>query len=407
MNNIVDVVEQDALLDPGLDRPGRRQLRARQAADDVRRRHRGGHHPRRGRRHPGFTQQGYLANLTPLIPSSLKASIPSLALGHGQLRPQDHRRAGHAPDLQRLREHGPAQGGGHQGADRRSPWTWDQFRAAAKKLTKNGNYGVCWGLSSPTATDPDARLNWGGQWNYLENGKWTLKVGPAEQKILTTIHDMIYADKSVDPAGVGLSGSAVLPAFFGGKCAMTVQGNYQAQGMIQQARRASTGRCSRRSRANTQDQAANPQTFSISQQSQHKAEAMQFIAYALNTQNMAKLAAGDWLIPASPAAAAVVVKSTKHYGSWRNAISAVPSITKANWVSLNNYPRWKAEVATPAFRVVPPEPDRASTTLIKQLTDGWTTGADGSRKRAAAPGRSLAGRARQTRRSDNGRRDAQ
>ena len=53
----------------------------------------------------------------------------------------------------------------------------------------------------------------------------------------------------------------------------------------------------------SQDQAANPQTFSISQQSQHKAEAMQFIAYALNTQNMAKLAQGDWLIPVSPTAA--------------------------------------------------------------------------------------------------------
>ena len=77
---------------------------------------------------------------------------------------------------------------------------------------------------------------------------------------------------------------------------------------------------------------------------------MQFIAYALNTQNMAKLAQGDWLIPVAPAAATAVVKSTKHYGSWRNAISAVPSFKKANWVSLTNYPRWKAEVATPAFR---------------------------------------------------------
>ena len=35
---------------------------------------------------------------------------------------------------------------------------------------------------------------------------------------------------------------------------------------------------------------------------------MQFIAYALNAQNMAKLSAGDWLIPASPAAAKSLVK---------------------------------------------------------------------------------------------------
>jgi ABC-type glycerol-3-phosphate transport system substrate-binding protein len=100
----------------------------------------------------------------------------------------------------------------------------------------------------------------------------------------------------------------------------------------------------------TRDQVANPQTLSISAQSQHKAEAMQFIAYALNAQNMAKLAAGDWLIPVSPAAGKIVTRSTKHYGSWKNAIDGVPYFKKGNWVSLNAYPRWKAEIATPAFR---------------------------------------------------------
>ena len=28
----------------------------------------------------------------------------------------------------------------------------------------------------------------------------------------------------------------------------------------------------------------------------------------------------------------------------------MPDFRKANWVSLNAYPRWKAEIATPAFR---------------------------------------------------------
>ena len=88
---------------------------------------------------------------------------------------------------------------------------------------------------------------------------------------------------------------------------------------------------------------------------------MQFIAYALDNSNMAKLSAGDWLIPASADAAQMVVKSTKHYGSWRNAISAVPDLVKANWVSLVPYAQWKAQIATPAFRLVslqPAEPAR-------------------------------------------------
>ena len=103
------------------------------------------------------------------------------------------------------------------------------------------------------------------------------------------MHDMVYGDKSVDPAGVGLSGSAVLPAFFGGKCAMTVQGNYQAQGMIEQSPKGFNWAMFPPLKGS--DPAARRRTrrrFSISEQSSHKAEAMQFIAYALNTQNMAE-----------------------------------------------------------------------------------------------------------------------
>ena len=59
----------------------------------------------------------------------------------------------------------------------KAPWTWDRFRAVAKQLTTNGNYGVCWGLRSPTALIQTISLNWGGQWNYLQNGKWVLNVG--------------------------------------------------------------------------------------------------------------------------------------------------------------------------------------------------------------------------------------
>jgi ABC-type glycerol-3-phosphate transport system substrate-binding protein len=164
----------------------------------------------------------------------------------------------------------------------------------------------------------------------------------------------------------------VLPAFFGGKCAMTVQGNYSAQSMIEQAPKGFNWAMFPPLKGSTQDQVANPQTLSISAQSQHKSEAMQFIAYALNAQNMAKLSAGDWLIPAAPSAAKIVVRSTKHYGSWKNAVSAVPHLKKGNWVSLNAYPRWKAEIATPAFRQYLGNQislDQLTTTLV----DGWNS----------------------------------
>jgi multiple sugar transport system substrate-binding protein len=318
----------------------------------------------------GFTQQGYLANLTPLLPKSLKQEIPKSiwdTVNYGgkvagvPIMLQTYNVFANMSILKQAGVKAPTIA---------KPWTWTQFRQIAKKLSTGGNYGVCWGLRSPTATIQTVSLNWGGQWNYLENGKWTLKVGSGEQTTLRTMHDMLYVDKSVDPAGVGLSGSAVLPAFFAGKCAMTVQGNYNAQGMIEQSPKGFNWAMFPPLKGKTQDQVANPQTFSISQQSEHKSEAMQFIAYALNAQNMAKLAAGDWLIPAAPAAAKIVVRSTKHYGSWKNAVAGVPHLKKGNWVSLNAYPRWKAEVATPAFRSYLAN-KLSLEDLSKELVDGW------------------------------------
>jgi multiple sugar transport system substrate-binding protein len=318
-----------------------------------------------------FTQEGYLANLSPLLPKSLKQEIPggtwaTVDFGHRimgvPIMTQTYNIFANMSLFKSAGIKAPTPAG---------PWTWTQFRAAAKKLSSNGSYGVCWGLKSPTATIQTLSLNYGAQWNYLKNGKWEFDFGQAEQTVPKAIHDMIWSDKSVDPAGVGLSGSAVLPAFFGGKCAMTVQGNYQAQGMILQSPKGFNWAMFPPLKGKTQDQAADPQTLSISAQSQHKAEAMQFIAYALNAQNMAKLSAGDWLIPASQAAGKLVIKSTKHYGSWRNAIAAVPHLKKANWVSLVNYAQWKSQIATPAFRSYLSNQISLSD-LGTQLTNGWS-----------------------------------
>jgi multiple sugar transport system substrate-binding protein len=319
----------------------------------------------------GFTQQGYLANLKPLLPASLKSSIPqsiwdtvdfggritgvpSLLQTYNVFANMDiFRQAGiKAPTLDK-------------------PWTWVQFRAAAKRLTNDSRYGVCWGLRSPTAAIQTMSLNYGGQFFYLEGGRWQFKWGAGEQNVVRQMHDMIHVDKSVDAAATGLSGSAVLPGFFGGKCAMTVQGNFQAQGMILQSPKGFNWAMFPLLKGKTQDQVANPQTYSISQQSEHKKEAMQFIAYLLSNQNMAKLAAGDWLIPASPGAGKIAARSTKHRGSWKVATASVVHFKKGNWVSLAAYPRWKAEVATPQFV----QYLKGSITLEQlgdALSSGWT-----------------------------------
>ena len=183
---------------------------------------------------------------------------------------------------------------------------------------------------------------------------------------------MIYADKSVDPAGVGLSPAPpCLPAFFGGKCAMTVQGNYQVQGMIEQSPKGFNWAMFPPLKGDSQDQAANPQTLSISQQSSHKAEAMQFIAYALNTQNMAKLAQGDWLIPVAPAAAdggrqvdeALRQLAQRHLGRavvQEGELGLADASTRAG----RRRSRRRRSGSTSANQI-------SLDDLVKQLTDGW------------------------------------
>ena len=251
------------------------------------------------------------------------------------------------------------------------PWTWTEFRAIAKRLTTSDRYGVCWGLRSPTAAIQTMAINYGGQYFYLRGGKWTFRHGAAEQNVVRQIHDMIHVDKSIDPAATGLSGGGVLPAFFGGKCAMTVQGNFQAQGMILQSPKGFNWAMFPLLKGTSQNQVANPQTFSIAQQSNNKRAAMQFIAYLLNARNMAKLAAGDWLIPANPEAGKIARRSTKHAGSWRVATASVVHFRKGNWVALTPYARWKAEVAQPSF--VQYLAGRISMSeLSGRLSDGWT-----------------------------------
>jgi multiple sugar transport system substrate-binding protein len=318
----------------------------------------------------GFTQQGYLANLTPLLPKTLKASIPkeiwaTVNFG-GKITGvpsllQTYNVFANMDILKQAGIKAPTLG---------DPWTWAEFRSVAKRLTNSNRFGVCWGLRSPTAVVQTMSLNYGGQFFYLENGKWRFKFGPNDQNVVRQMHDMIHVDKSVDPAATGLSGSAALPAFFGGKCAMTVAGNFTAQAMILQGPKDFNWAMFPLLKGRTQHQVANPQTYSISAQSNNKQAAMFFIAYLVNRQNLAKLALGDWLIPANPAAGVLARKSTKRTGSWRVATSSVVHFRKGNWVQLADYARWKAEVSQPAF-VQYLRGSISLQELGEQLEDGW------------------------------------
>jgi spermidine/putrescine-binding protein len=119
------------------------------------------------------------------------------------------------------------------------------------------------------------------------------------------------------------------------------------------------------------EQSANPQTLSVAAESPHVKEAAEFIDYYMQAENLAKVAEGDWLIPASSAAVDVVRKDTGGQNGWKQVLDSGSQLTKAPYQSVTNYPQWKDQIATPAFqRYLADEIDTGK--LTEALTKGWS-----------------------------------
>src|ERR1700712_944550 len=121
----------------------------------------------------GFTQQGYLADLTKLRSPDLTSSIPQNIWGSVTFNKkitgvpfllQTYNLFANSTMLKAAGIALPTQA---------KPWTWAKFREVSKQLTSNGHYGVGWGLKSPTATILSTALNFDAKYFYTSNGKTT------------------------------------------------------------------------------------------------------------------------------------------------------------------------------------------------------------------------------------------
>jgi multiple sugar transport system substrate-binding protein len=319
----------------------------------------------------GFVEQGYLADMSKLIPADLRSAVPpgvwdSVTFNGGIYGAptllQSYVVFANKSLLDKASIPVPT-------AD--NPWTWDQFQAAAKQLTTGGAFGLGWGLKQPTASILSMSLNFGGTYITGSGSSSKLTWGAAEQQVPRRIHDMIFTDKSLAPTTVGMSGSDVLPGFFAGKYAMIVGGNYSSQQMVEQAPKGFQWVMLPMLKGDTQNQAADPQTLSIARQSKHAAEAAQFIAYYDNAANLAALAQGDWLIPASTSSAQLVAQQTKGRNGWDAMSTMGQYLTVAPFESATPYPQWKTQIATPMFQQYF-QGKLTIDQLGQKLSDGWT-----------------------------------
>lgn len=248
--------------------------------------------------------------------------------------------------------------------------TWDQFASMAKAATKGKQYGLGWGLKQPTSTVLSLDLNFGGTFFETADGKTSIKVGENELAVPKRIHDMAYKDKSLDPATLSQGGGDVLTAFVGGKYAMTVGGNYAAQQMTETAPAGFTWAVLPLLEGTSANQVANPQTMSVAAGSKNVKEAAAFINFFMKAENLGSLAEGDWLIPTSAGARAAVQKSTGGKNGWEQTLAGGDKLVEAPFQSVEFYPQWKDQIATPALQQFFANKIDANQ-LSKRLTDGW------------------------------------
>ncbi|MFI7129994.1 ABC transporter substrate-binding protein [Nonomuraea sp. NPDC050153] len=322
----------------------------------------------------GFASDGYLLDLKDKLPAELKSDIPQPAWdtvtfddGKGQQGVYG------VPFLQEsqviIANKKLLDASGARVPTSDNPWTWDEFSAAAKKMTKDGNFGVAWPMKSPVNKTLNLALNFGGTFFQTADGKTTVKVGPEEREVLQRIHDQLYKDKSADPAALGQGTADPLPAFYKGKFALLPAGVYLRQQVAEQAPKDFEWVTLPAPKGTGAQQGAVSQTLSIAQDSKHADEAMKFIAFFLNGANQAKLAKGDWLLPTSQAAAADPAMTTKENG-WDVATASAKNLVVAPFLKVNGFDEWKTKVATPVLQEYFANKITIDQTAAKLVEDG-------------------------------------
>lgn len=229
--------------------------------------------------------------------------------------------------------------------------SWDQLREMAQKTTTADQFGLAWGLKSPTATFMSLGLGFDGKYFEGTGDDATIRIGAGELEVPKRIGEMAFTDKTIDPVSLTQSGSEVLATFYGGKAAMTVQGSFQAANMVKDAPAdldwivlpPLEG-------TSSADQAANPQTLSVNIDSEHVDAAAEFVMFFTSGENMAKLNQADALIPASKSAREVIATETKGEDGWDMTLKSGNHLTSAPFLFVNKYTQWKETVATPAFQ---------------------------------------------------------
>lgn len=317
-----------------------------------------------------FAADGYLADLTDLVDDDLKSDVSQ---GIWDSVTYDDEIIAYPSTLQSYMVFANADLLAAAGVEvpTGDTMTWDQLQEIAKATTTADHFGLGWGLGSPTATMMSLSLGFDGGFFDGQGEDASIDVGDDELAVAERIHEMAYTDASLEPTSLTQSGSEVLPSFYGGKVAMTVQGSFQATNIAQDAPEGlnwvalpplegSAGAV----------QAANPQTYSVNVDSEHIDESADFLNFLMSGENLGKIAYADALIPSSGAARSEVETLAGDDAAWKQVLASGEGLVGPPFLAVSKYTEWKDTVATPAFQRYLAD-QISSDELAAELTDGW------------------------------------
>ncbi|GAB2588474.1 sugar ABC transporter substrate-binding protein [Streptomyces capparidis] len=303
-----------------------------------------------------FAYGGHLADLTGLLPERLRREIPEESWRTVRFGDGIHG----VPFLQEPRvvmaNRTLLERAGVPLPTVRDPWTWEEFAAAAKRLTGPGVHGVAWPLKEPVSATLNLSLGTGGRvFHRGADGKVRIRFGAADARVPALVRRQMNDDRSAARETLLMSGSDTLPGFFAGKYAMVPLGLSYRQQIAQQAPEGfdwvvlPAPRGPAGPGTTGQEQGASPQTLSVAADSDHPREAVAFLDFLLAPDNMVRLAKGDWMLPTGRTALADPSLNTAEHG-WRTGTALAPHLRPAPALAVRGYPEWKDKIATPAFQ---------------------------------------------------------
>ncbi len=299
-----------------------------------------------------FSKQGYLADISKEM-APLKSSIPAGLWAVGSYKNKLYGAPTMTQTYTVFANVDAFKKAGVKIPTGTNTFTWDDYRELAKKFTTDGKYGVAWGLKSPAAMTMIMGANYNAQFfrGLTSSSGASLYIGKPELEVPSRIWDMIYTDKSIDPAALSMTGGGPVAGFLAGKYAMIFAASYVAADLDVAAKAAGFNWTALPLLKGVNNkQGANPQTLSVSKQSKYPKQAAAFIRFMLQDANLSELALGEGLIPSTKGSLKSALATKKDSAGWTQILDDGEALSLAPFTLVPKYQKWKDTVLQPAMQ---------------------------------------------------------